>query len=127
MRLTWMIGAVALGMAIGGPAMAQDARWSVRVCRGQNEASAIKITASDGKTTKQVVNWQSDNKKTDFAVPAPLAKAPKLTIVADSEPADGKVAMCVFWGKTPAKTMKFNDLLSVDVATGDTDDSCPCK
>ncbi|MFN8642331.1 MAG: hypothetical protein U0802_11995 [Candidatus Binatia bacterium] len=60
-------------------------------------------------------------------MPAPLAEAAKVSITADSEPADGKVAMCVFWGTTPAKTMTFKDLLSVDVAKGDSDGSCPCK
>lgn len=126
-RITWMVGAAALGMLIGGAARAADTGWSVRVCRGQNEASAIKLTATDGKTTKELVNWQSDNPKTDFAVPAPLATAPKLTVTADSEPADGKVALCVLWNNVPAKTMKFNDLMSATVAQAATDDSCPCK
>ena len=122
-----MVGAAALGMLIGGASQAADTGWSVRVCRGQNEASAIKLTATDGKTTKELVNWQSDNPKTDFAVPAPLTTAATITVTADSEPADGKVALCVLWDKTPAKTMKFNDLMSATVAKGATDDSCPCK
>ena len=122
-----MVGAAALGMLIGGAAQAADTGWSVRVCRGQNEASAIKLTATDGKTTKELVNWQSDNPKTDFAVPAPLTTAATITVTADSEPADGKVALCVLWNGAPAKAMKFNDLLSVDVAKGDTDAGCPCN
>lgn len=126
-RVTWMVGAAALGMLVGGTARAADAGWAVRVCRGQNEAAAIKLTVGDGTTTKELVNWQSDNPKTDFAVPAPLSSAAKLTVTADSEPADGKVALCVLWNGAPAKAMKFNDLMSATVAQADKDDSCPCK
>ena len=80
-RSTWMVGAAALGICIGGTALAADqAGWAVRICRGQTEASAIKITVGDGKAQKELVNWQSDNKKTDFPVPAPLAMAKKLTV-----------------------------------------------
>ena len=127
-RVTWMVGAAALGIFIGGTALAADqSGWAVRICRGQTEASAIKITVSDGKATKELVNWQSDNEKTDFPVPAPLATAAKLTVNADSEPADGKVAMCIMWNHGPAKTMKFNDLLTASAAQADKDDTCPCK
>lgn len=126
-RLTWMVGAVALGMSIAGAARAADSGWSVRICRGQTEAAAIKIEAEEGKVEKLVVNWQSDNTQTDFAVPAPLATAKTLKIEADSEPADGKVVLCVFWNGAPAKTMRFNDELEDSVTQGATDDSCPCK
>jgi hypothetical protein len=127
-RLTRTIGAAVLGVLIGGTAQAaDDAGWAVRICRGQSEAAAIKLTVGDGKTQKELVNWQSDNEQTDFPVPAPLTMAPKLHVIADSEPADGQVAICVMWKNTPAKAMKFNDLLEVSVAQTDTDDSCPCK
>ena len=127
-RSTWMVGAAALGICIGGTALAADkAGWAVRICRGQTEASAMKITVGDGTTQKELVNWQSDNKATDFAVAAPLAMAPKLTVTVDSEPADGRVVTCVMYNHAPAKTMKFNDLLSVTVAQSDKDDTCPCK
>ena len=127
-RLTWMVGAAALGICIGGTASAADrSGWMVRICRGQTEAAAMKITVGDGTTQKELVNWQSDTKRTDFPVPSPLAMAEKLTVTSDSEPADGKVAMCVMWDHAPAKTMKFNDLMSVTVAKGDKDPTCPCK
>jgi hypothetical protein len=127
-RSTWMVGAAALGICIGGTALAADkAGWAVRICRGQTEASAMKITVGDGKKQKELVNWQSDSKATDFAVPAPLATAKKLTVTVDSEPPDGRVVTCVMYNHAPAKTMKFNDLLSVTVAKSDKDDTCPCK
>jgi len=127
-RSTWMVGAAALSICIGGTALAADqAGWAVRICRGQTEASAMKITVGDGTTQKELVNWQSDSKATDFPVPAPLAMAPKLTVAVDSEPADGKVVTCVMYNHAPVKTMKFNDLLSVTVVQSDKDDTCPCK
>ena len=127
-RLTWMVGAVALGICIGGTALAaRKTGWSVLICRGQTEASAIKITVSDGKAHKVLANWQSDNKKTKFAVPSPMTMAKKLSVTADSEPADGKVVMCIMWDHGAAKTMKFNDLLTASAGQKDKDDSCPCK
>ena len=127
-RVTWMAGAVALGIFVGGAALAADKTgWAVRICRGETEESAIKITVSDGKAQKELVNWQSDSEKTNFPVPAPLAMAKKLTVIADSEPPDGKVVMCIMWDHTAAKTMKFNDLLTDGAAQGDKDDSCPCR
>lgn len=127
-RSTWMVGAAALGIFIGGTALAADqAGWAVRICRGETEASAMKITVANGTAQKELVNWQSDNKTTDFAVPALLAMAPKLTVTVDSEPADGRVVTCVMFNHAPVKTMKFNDLLSVTVAQSDKDDTCPCK
>ena len=129
LRSTWMAGVAALvGIGIGSAALAADeGGWVVRICRGQTEASAIKITVSDGKAKKELVNWQSDNQVTNFPVPAPLATADKLSVTADSEPGDGKVTMCILQGRAPAKTMKFTDLLEATAAKGDTDESCPCK
>lgn len=127
-RSTWMASAVALGLCIGGPALAADRKgWEVRICRGQTEASAIEIEVGEGKSERQLVNWKSDNVETSFAVPAPFATAKTLKVEADSEPDDGKVVMCVLWDGAPAKTMKFNDELEVTVAQGDKDDTCPCK
>src|SRR5512143_2619042 len=127
-RSTWMVGAAALGICIGGTAQAADKTgWAVRICRGQTEASAIKITVSDGKAQKELVNWRSDNEKTNFPVPAPMAMAKKLTVTADSEPADGKVVMCIMWDHAAAKTMNFKDLLTASAGQKDKDDSCPCR
>jgi hypothetical protein len=123
-----MVGAAALGLCLGGTAQAADQQgWAVRICRGQSEASAIKIEVGDGKSERQLVNWKSDDVETTFVVPAPFATAKTLKVEADSEPDDGKVVMCVMWNGAPAKTMKFNDELEVTVAQGDTDDACPCK
>jgi hypothetical protein len=121
-----MAGA-ALAMLIGGTAQAADQGWAVRICRGQTEASAMKITVGDGTASKELVNWQSDNEQTNFAVPAPLGSAATLTVSIDSEPDDGKVAACVMWKGAPAKTMTFNDQLQVTAAQADSDPSCPCK
>jgi hypothetical protein len=127
-RSMWIMGAATLGLCIGSAApAADDGGWTVRICRGQTEASAIKISVGDGKTTKELINWQSDNQVTNFPVPAPLATADKLMVKADSEPGDGKVTMCILQGRVPAKTMKFTDLLEATAAKGDTDESCPCK
>jgi len=127
-RWTLMVGAAALGIGIAGAALAADqSGWAVRICRGETEAAAIKITVSEGKEQKELVNWQSDNQVTNFPVPAPLATAKKLTVTADSEPADGKVMMCIMWNDRPAQTMKFNDLLTSSAGQKDRDDSCPCK
>ena len=126
--MTWMVGAVALGICFGGTALAaHKTGWAVRICRGQTEASAIKITVSNGKAHKTLVNWKSDNEQTNFRVPAPLNLAKKLTVTADSEPADGKVVMCIMWDRTAAKTMSFKDLLTDSASQKDRDDSCPCR
>jgi hypothetical protein len=118
------LAALALSAA---PALAKDG-WIVRICRGFTEASKIKISvaAPNGKD-HLLVNWQSDNKKTDFRVKGQLAKAKQLHVTADSEPADGKVSMCVLYGGKAVKAMNFNDLLDV---TGDqtagVDSGCKC-
>ena len=126
-RLTGMAGAAALAVLLADGAAATDSGWSVRICRGQTEASAIDIEVEEGKVEQKLVSWKSDNPQTDFAVPAPLATAKALKVEADSEPDDGKVALCVFWNGAPARTMTFTDELEVTVAQGATDDSCPCK
>lgn len=127
-RSTWIVGAVVLGACIGGAALAADqAGWAVRICRGQTEASTIKITIGDGKAEKLLIDWRSDNQTTNFPVPAPLATARKLTVTADSAPADGKVVMCIMWDHTSAKTMRFTDLLTASAKRGEKDDSCPCR
>ena len=126
-RLTRMAAGAALVMAIGGTAQAADEGWAVRICRGQSEASAMKILLVDGQTLTPLINWQSDNQQTTFKVPAPLATAAKLTVAIDSEPDDGKVTACLLWKGAPAKTMKFNDQFQATAAQTDSDPSCPCK
>ncbi|MEO8603473.1 MAG: hypothetical protein ABI629_12930 [bacterium] len=126
-RVAWTIGAALLVSAWWTPAQAASAGWAVRICRSENEASAIKIDVSDGKTSKLLVNWQSDNEQTNFKVPAPLNRAASLSVTADSEPADGKVVMCIMWKGKPAKTMHFKDLLEATAKQSDSDPSCPCK
>jgi hypothetical protein len=128
-RVAWTIGAAALACACGGTAQAKtdQAGWAVRICRGESEASSIKIDVSDGKKTKLLVNWHSDKHKTTYVVPAPLSRAASLTVNADSEPPDGKVIMCIMWKGAPAKTMKSNDLMQATAAQCDSDPSCPCK
>ena len=118
-----VVAAAALALS-AAPALAKGG-WVIRVCRGFTEASAIKITAGPkGGKEVPVVNWQSDNKKTDFTV---RTNAKQLHVTADSEPADGKVAMCVLHGNTPVKAMNFNDLLDVtaDKSAG-ADSGCKC-
>ncbi len=117
-------GAMALSAA---PALAKGG-WAVRICRGFTEASAIKISvAPPGGKDQELVNWQSDNKKTDFKVKGELNKAKQIHVTADSEPADGKVAMCVLHDGKPVKAMNFNDLLDVTGdATAGADSGCKC-
>ena len=87
----------------------------------------MKIMVGTKSADTLLVNWQSDNDETVFVLPATLATAKDITVSIDSEPADGKVTACVMWQGKPAKTMKFNDLLSVTAAQTDSDPSCPCK
>jgi hypothetical protein len=129
-RSTWMVAAVTLALGIGSAAGAADQTgWAVRICRGETEASAIKIEIGSGKSKdeRDLVNWKSDDMETTFVVPAPYATAKTLKVEADSEPGDGKVVMCVLWNGAPAKTMKFKDELEATVKQGAKDDSCPCK
>jgi hypothetical protein len=106
------------------PALANDG-WVVRICRGFTEASAIKIEAGPkGGKDAPVVNWQSDNKKDDFPV---KSDATQLHVTADSEPADGKVSMCVLYDGKPVKALNFNDLLDVTAdKTAGVDSGCKC-
>ncbi len=126
MRFGWSVGVMMLAASWAVSAQAQGG-WAVRICRGQTEAAAMKISVGDGKTSKELVNWRSDSTQTDFAVPAPLATAERLTVGIDSEPADGAVAACVLWNGAAAKAMQFTDQLSATVGQADKDDSCPCK
>ena len=122
----WMIGAALLATCCT-PAAADSGGWAVRICRGQSEASAMKITVGEKSADTLLVNWQSDSDQTNFALPAKLEKAKSINVSIDSEPADGKVTACVMWQAKPAKMMKFNDLMSVTVAQTDSDPACPCK
>lgn len=119
------IAALALSAA---PALAEGG-WVVRICRGLTEASAIKITVGKpGGKDVELVNWQSDAKETDFPVADTLLPATdQLHVAADSEPADGKVAMCVLANGTAVKAMNFTDLLDVTASkTGAADPACKC-
>jgi hypothetical protein len=116
--------AVAAMLLSAAPALAKGG-WVVRICRGFTEASAIKISVGKpGGKDQLLVNWHSDNKHTDFPVHGKLMTAKQLHVVADSEPSDGKVAMCVLYKGAAAKAMNFNDLLEV---TADQKDSDACK
>jgi 3-dehydroquinate synthase class II len=126
MNLTaWTVAAVALTACCSAAAM--DPGWSVRICRGQSEASAMKIMVGTKSADTLLVNWQSDNGQTTFALPEKLATAKDISVMIDSEPADGKVTACVMWQGKPAKMMKFNDLMSVTATQTDSDPACPCK
>jgi len=125
------LGVTAMAVATlalsAAPALAKGGGWVVRICRGFTEASAIKISVgSPGVKDKLLVNWKSDNKKDDFPVHGNLSNAKQLHVVADSEPADGKVAMCVLYKGAPAKAMNFKDLLEVTVSHSDADNTCQC-
>ena len=63
---------------------------------------------------------------TDFALPAAMARVTRVHVVADSEPADATVAMCVLYNGKPARAMNFTDLMEVSVAQGATDSTCAC-
>jgi hypothetical protein len=110
------------------PSLAADT-WVVRICRGATEASAIKISVgkpgADGQT---LVNWQSDAKETDFPVAdTMMPTGDQLRVVADSEPADGKVAMCVLSGATAVKAMNFTDKMDVNASkSAAADAACKC-
>ena len=101
--------AVAVLALSAAPALAQNG-WVVRICRGATEASAIKITVGKpGGTDQLLVNWQSDAKETDFPVQDTLMPATdQLRVVADSEPADGKVAMCVLYNGAAGQGDEFH-------------------
>jgi hypothetical protein len=119
--------AVATLALSAAPAFAKGGGWVVRICRGFTEAAAIKISVgSPGSKDKLLVNWHSDNKHDDFPVHGKLSTAKQLHVLADSEPADGKVAMCVLYKGAPAKAMNFKDLLEVTVSSSDADNSCQC-
>jgi hypothetical protein len=119
-----VLAAAALALT-AAPAFADG--WVVRICRGTTEASAIKISVGKpGASDTLLVNWQSDNLETDFPVPAALANAASLHVAADSEPADGKVAMCVLYKGAATKAMNFNDLLEVTADQKGTDANCKC-
>jgi len=109
------------------PALAKGG-WVVRVCRGATEASAIKIqVGKPGGKDELLVNWQSDAKQTDFPVSdTMLAAGKELHVNADSEPADGKVAMCVLHNGAPVKVMNFTDLMDVTASATGKDDGCKC-
>jgi hypothetical protein len=119
------IGMAALALS-AAPALAKGG-WVVRICRGFTEAAAIKISVGvpNGKN-QLLVNWKSDNKKDDFPVHGKLMTAKQLHVIADSEPPDGKVAMCILYKGTPTKAMNFKDLLEVTASQKDTDNTCQC-
>jgi len=120
------VSVVAIMLLSATPAFAKGG-WVVRVCRGFTEASAIKISAgAAGGKDKLLVNWHSDNKHDDFAVHGKAATAKSLHVIADSEPPDGKVAMCVLYKGKVAKAMNFTDLLEVTAAQSDSDSACKC-
>jgi len=117
-----VVAAAALALT-AAPALADDG-WVIRICRGFTEAAAIKISAGPKGKEVLVVNWQSDNKKDDFPV---KESAAQLHVIADSEPADGKVSMCVLNDGKPVKAMNFNDLLDVTAdKTAGADKGCKC-
>lgn len=120
---------IAIGALVGmaAPALAADG-WVVRVCRGATEASAIKIeVGKPGGKDQLLVNWQSDAKETDFPVAdTMLAAGDQLHVDADSEPDDGKVAMCVLYNGAPVKAMNFSDELEVTAKKTDKDAGCKC-
>jgi hypothetical protein len=116
------VAAAALDMT-AAPALAKS-DWVIRICRGFTEAAAIKISAGPKGKEALIVNWQSDNKKDDFPVKHGAAQ---LHVMADSEPADGKVAMCVLYAGKAVKAMNFNDLLDVTAdKTAGADPGCKC-
>ena len=124
-------GVIGIAVAVLGlsaaPALAKGG-WVVRICRGFTDASAIKISVGKpGGTDQTLVNWQSDAKETDFPVSDTLLNAGKqLHVKADSEPADGKVAMCVLYKGKAVKAMNFNDLLEVTASQKGSDAKCKC-
>jgi hypothetical protein len=118
---------VAVLALAAAPALAQTG-WAVRVCRGETEASAIKIeVGKPGGKMNLLVNWQSDAKETDFPLSDEmLAAGAELHVAADSEPNDGKVAMCVLYNGAPVKAMNFKDKLTVTASQKGKDSACKC-
>ena len=101
--------------------------WTVRVCRGFTEAGRIKITVGTPKgPDRLLVNWKSDDRSTDFPVAGKLMTVKTLHVTADSEPPDGKVAMCVLYKGAVVKAMNFKDLLDVTAEQQGTDADCKC-
>lgn len=123
-RVTAMvIATLALSAA---PALAKGG-WMVRVCRGFSEAAKIKISVGKpGGNDRLLVNWKSDDRSTDFPVAGKLMTAKTLHVTADSEPPDGKVAMCVLYKGAAVKAMNFKDLLEVTAEQKGTDPDCKC-
>jgi hypothetical protein len=118
-----MVAALVLSAA---PALAKGG-WMVRVCRGFTEAAKIKISV--GKPSgpdRLLVNWKSDDRSTDFPVAGKLMTVKTLHVTADSEPPDGKVAMCVLYKGAAVKAMNFKDLLEVTAEQKGTDPDCKC-
>jgi hypothetical protein len=124
-----LIGIAVTTMAMwAAPTLAADS-WVVRICRGATEASAIKIDVGNpGKDGQTLVNWQSDAKETDFPVAdTMMPTGDQLRVVADSEPGDGKVAMCVLANGTPVKAMNFTDKMDVTASkSAAADAACKC-
>ena len=117
---------VAGTLLMAGPALAANG-WVVRVCRGATEASAIRVEANEeGHQVELLTNWQSDTVTTDFPLQASMANVTRVHVVADSEPADGKVAMCVLHNGKVVKAMNFKDLLSVTASSTGHDSKCKC-
>jgi hypothetical protein len=116
-------------LALSAAPAAAESGWVVRICRGATEASAIKITVGKpGGKAVELVNWQSDAKEIEFPVEDTLLPATtQLHVIADSEPADGRVAMCVLANGTAVKAMNFNDQLDVTAdQKGAADPACKC-
>jgi hypothetical protein len=117
------VAAAAALVLSAAPSFAADG-WVVRICRGFTDAASIKISAGAKGKEESVVNWRSDNKQLDYPVKSDLKQ---LHVMADSEPADGRVSMCVLHGAKAVKAMNFNDMLDVtaDQTAGD-DKGCKC-
>jgi hypothetical protein len=126
MKRGMIVSAAAALVLSAAPALASGG-WVVRICRGFTEASKIKISVGkpNGKDTL-LVNWRSDNRRTDFPVKGKLKTAAKLHVSADSEPGDGQVSMCVLYRGTPVQAMNFKDLLDVTADQKGSGDDCKC-
>lgn len=120
-----LLAAAALALS-AAPAFAKGG-WMVRICRGFTEASRIKITVGKpGSADHLLVNWKSDDRTTDYPVSGKLRTVKTLHVNADSEPPDGKVAMCVLYHNTAVKAMNFKDLLDVTAEQKGADPDCQC-
>jgi hypothetical protein len=125
-RLGLVLFSAAVLMLPALPAAAAGG-WVVRVCRGFTEADKIEIKVGATSNNPQLLaNWKSDDVATDFPVPKPLKQSKTLYVHADSEPADGLVAMCVLYRGKPAQAMNFKDLQDVTVKRDAKDDACKC-